>query len=179
MLLYEFSAKLWMHTKPRAKCPIVYHSNLLGYNMMAWRKPSDWHQRAPVNTLACRMALRAHVMASIKENNKFIHYDTFHTLCTGFCCTLAISRGHSLQIPHESQPQLAGRACYGCLLLVRNLTEVLPTNLLHCVQYHVILYRDISRVYSTYFTSWLCSQFTVNRVIYWSIHVRVMPLATG
>ena len=41
------------------------------------------------------------------------------------------------------------RASYGCLSWLSSLAEVLPSNSLHCVQYHVMLYRDKSRLYST------------------------------
>ena len=53
------------------------------------------------------------------------------------------------------------RARYDCLSWVPNLTEVLPSNLLCGVQYRVILYCDISRVYSAVWvlaiTHWKCS----------------------
>ena len=57
--------------------------------------------------------------------------------------------GYYLQITHEKDTHsLPVRTTYGCLSWVPSLTEVLSTNLLCCVQYGVILYRDLSRVYS-------------------------------
>ena len=50
---------------------------------------------------------------------------------------------------HRSTQSSPGRAKYGCLSWVRRMTSVLLSKLLCCVQYRVILHRDMSGVYST------------------------------
>ena len=62
-------------------------------------------------------------------------------------CAPDISRSifsKSLTKDTHSSPH---RTSYGCLSWISSLIEVLPPNLLCCVQYRIILYRDISRVY--------------------------------
>ena len=53
-----------------------------------------------------------------------------------------------LQIAHENTHSSSIKVRYGYLSWVSSLTKCLPSNLLCCVQYCVILYCDISRVYS-------------------------------
>ena len=62
-------------------------------------------------------------------------------------CALPIYRG--LFSPNNSRktPITRPKVRYGCLSWVPSLIEVLPSNLLFCAQYRVILLRDISRVY--------------------------------
>ena len=61
-------------------------------------------------------------------------------------CTPDISRSLFLHQLTEDSHSSPVRAVYGCLSWVRSLAEVLSSKLLYCVQYRVILYRDISRV---------------------------------
>ena len=75
------------------------------------------------------------------------------TTCVATCVSLWPSGHHdtvrSRYVTVTFPPITHGwRASYGCLPWVRSLAEVLPSKLLYCMQYRVIFYRDISRVYS-------------------------------
>ena len=63
-------------------------------------------------------------------------------------CAPDISRFTFSKYPTKNTHRSPYQASYGCLSRVPSLTEVLSSNLLCCVQYRVILYREISRVYS-------------------------------
>ena len=60
-------------------------------------------------------------------------------------------------------------ACFfSCFSWVRSLAEVLPSNLLHCAQQHVIFYWDISRVYSIWkILKWVVRFSTTGHMVGW------------
>ena len=70
---------------------------------------------------------------------------------TNACSALSIY--HDQWSPNNSRKTPIDHPRYGCLSWVSSLTEILPSNLLRSVQYRVVLYLDISRVYSIWITS--------------------------
>ena len=80
----------------------------------------------------------------LKWNHTVSQNDGYH------CTVLSIYRGNlSPQTSRKSAHSLPVRASYVVCFMISKSAEVLPFSLLRCVQYRVILYRDISRVYST------------------------------
>ena len=68
---------------------------------------------------------------------------------------------HGQCSPNNSRKTPIDRPRYGCLSWVPSLTEILPSNLLRSVQYRVVLYLDISRVYSLWITSRYMAKFSL------------------
>ena len=89
------------------------------------------------------------------EKYDFVYMDIeFQSVCVDLYsleiqCIPDILRSIFFPITHFRQPYLArNRREVWLFSWVPSLTEVLPSNSLHCVQYRTILHHDISRVYS-------------------------------